>query len=150
MSDTTPRAGRHGPWFWASVVAGVLIASVGVRTFLGTYADAGRRLALAKWIVGTDIVHDALVVPATIAVGLLVHRFVPGRLRPAVRFGAIATGTLLLLAWRPLEHSGAGKHNRTVQPLDYRTATATALTVVWVIALVWAVRALRRDRAPRS
>jgi hypothetical protein len=150
MSDVAPRDRRHGPWFWVSVVAGASIASVGVRTFFDTYADAPRRFELAKWIIGSDIVHDAFIVPATIAIGVLVHRFVPVRVRPAVQFGAIATGTLLLLAWRPLEHSGAGKHNLTVQPLDYTTATATALAVVWLIALVWAALISWHNRAPRS
>jgi hypothetical protein len=142
-----PDAGRHGRWFWGAVVAGCLIAAVGVRTYLDVYADASRRVALVAWIVGSDVVHDALVVPATIAIGLFVQRWVPARVRPAARFGLIASGTVVLLAWRPLTHSGAAKHNATVQPLDYPTATATALAVVWAVALAWAaVSGHRRTR----
>jgi hypothetical protein len=143
---TVSGPGGYGPGFWAAVVVGVVVAAVGVRTYLDVYADTGRRVALAVWIVGSDIAHDVLVVPVTIAIGVVVHRRVPAHLRPAVRFGGIASGTVLLLAWRPLVHSGAAKHNATVQPLDYPTATLTVLAVVWVVAFVSGVLAERRHR----
>jgi hypothetical protein len=141
---------RHGPGFWASVVVGIAIASIGARTYLATYEDSMRRIALATWIVGSDIVHDVLLVPTTIAVGALVHHFVPVRYRPAVRFAGIASGTALLVAWRPLTRSGAGKHNSTLQPLDYTRATLTVLLTVLVVTTVWAASARRRRDAPRA
>jgi hypothetical protein len=148
MSSAAQGAHRHGIGFWASVVVGVTIAAIGARTYLDVYPDGSRRVALATWVIGSDIVHDALLVPATIAVGVLVHHFVPARYRPAVRFAGIASGTALLLAWRPLTHSGAGKHNSTLQPLDYTRATSTVVLTVLVVTMAWAAFAHRRRDPP--
>jgi hypothetical protein len=96
-------------------------------------------------------VHDVVVAPFAIAVGLLARRVVPDRWWRPVQSGLVATAAVLLLAWRPLTGSGAWKHNVSIQPLDYRSATATALGVVWSVVLAWsALRWLRARRAALS
>jgi hypothetical protein len=138
-SDAPERRSPHGIAFWVALPIGIVIASVGVRSYLARYHDGVRRLALAKWIVGVDVVHDAVLVPLVIVTGLVLRRIVPRSLLRPMQFGFAATGVIALLAWRPLMHSGAGKRNPSVQPLDYPLATLTAIGAVWFVAFAWAV-----------
>ena len=140
-----PEAPTHGLAFWIAIVAGVSVAAYGVAEYLARYPDLTRRVALARWIIGVDIAHDLLLAPLVVLVGVAVRRVVPRLALGPVQFGLIASGVVLLIAWRPLHHSAAYKHNATVQPLDYGTATLTVLAVVWTIATAWvAVRVVRR------
>jgi hypothetical protein len=150
---TDPDRRRYGVAFWTALLVGGAIALVGVRSFLDTYADASRRVSFAKWVAGVDVVHDVVIAPVAIAAGVLARRLVPARWWRPVQSGLFASAVVLLLAWRPLTHSGSGKHNVSIQPLDYRTATATALGVVWFAVLLWCAlrwRAGRRDRPLRA
>jgi hypothetical protein len=129
----------HGPGFWVALVVGLAIAGYGLREYLSRYPDTMRRLALARWIIGADVAHDLLLAPLVVLVGFAIRRIVPKAALAAVQFGCLASGTLILLAWRPLHHSGAFKHNATVQPLNYAATTTIALGIVWAIALTWYV-----------
>ena len=136
-----------GRAFWVSVVVGVAIMAYGVQGYLDRYPDFTRRFDLVRWIVGVNLVHDFLVVPFVLLVGLAVSRVVPARFRDPVRVGLIASGVVLLIAWRPLQHSAASRHNPTVQPLHYGTATLTVLACAWVLVLAWfAIAALSSSR----
>jgi hypothetical protein len=139
---------RHGLAFRTGLGIALAASVVGVRAFADAVPDAGRRLAFVGWIVGAVIAHDALLVPFALSIGALVHRFLPPASRPPVRFGLAASGTVLLLAWRPLTGSGASRRNDTIQPLDYSSATLGALLLVW--ALAGAAGAWRWWRARRD
>ena len=128
---------QHGKGLWVGLTLGLPAVAYGIRGFLSTYPDLQRRLALAKWIVGVDLVHDFLVAPLAIVVGLALRCLVPARVRAPAQFGAFASAIVLALAWRPLTHSAAYKHNATAQPLDYVSATLIVLGVVWAIAAMW-------------
>lgn len=130
---------EHGRAFWISVVAGVAIMAYGIDGYFDRYPDFMRRFSLGQWIVGVNVVHDLVLAPIVLVVGLGVARLVPTLVRQPVRVGLIASGVVLLVAWRPLQHSAATKHNATVQPLDYGTATLTVLACVWLLVAAWFV-----------
>jgi hypothetical protein len=144
-NGTSAKDARHGVAFWTGLAIGLPIAGVGVRSFLDTFPDATQRVALAAWIAGSAVAHDAVLAPVVLTVGVLVGRFVPATVRAPVQFGFIASGVVLLLAWRPLTNSGHAARNPTVQPLDYRTATLTVIGVVWAITVAVLVLQHRRD-----
>jgi hypothetical protein len=143
-----PEDGYHGWGYWAALVVGALFLAYGMRDFLDAYPDGARRLDLARWLVGSALVHDVLLVPAVLIVGLIIARVVPPVARAPVQFGAIASGVIVLVAWHPLHGSARSRGNPTVQPLDYRTATLSAMAVVWVIVLIWGMARARRGRSP--
>ena len=138
----------HGCGFWIAAAAGISVAGYGIVGYLAKYPDLTRRLALARWIVGIDLVHDLLVAPLVVVVGAVVRKLVPPRALGPTQFALMASAIVLLIAWRPLHRSGAYKHNPTVQPLDYATATLTVMAVIWTIAAAWfLLRVVRRPNA---
>ncbi len=139
-----PRAAKHGIGFWIAVVAGSAIAGYGVAGFLDRYPDLSHRISLARWIVGVDLTHDLVLAPTVVVIGLIVRRIVPARALAPVQFAMMASGVVLLIAWRPLRASAAYHHNPTAQPLNYATATLTVIAVIWAIAATWFL--LRRGR----
>jgi hypothetical protein len=141
--ETPARAYAVG--FWIAAVVGGSVAGYGVAEYLAKYPDLTRRVALARWIVGVNIAHDLLLAPLVLLVGVGVRRLIPRVALGPAQFGLMASGIVLLIAWRPLQRSAAYKHNATAQPLDYTAATLTVLAVVWMIAAAWVVvRIVRR------
>jgi hypothetical protein len=137
---------RPGPGFWIGFAVGVTVMAYGIR---GLVEQVGTETAgsVARWIVGADLAHDLVLAPIAIGVGWTAGRVVPGWARAPVQAGLVATGVLLLIAWAPLRGYGraAVPDNPSVQPLDYGTALATVLALVWLVATVWA-RLRRRVR----
>lgn len=81
----------------------------------GGYRLLGNQVAshppqLAKWLIGAIILHDFVLTPVVLSLGLLITRFVPSRARRYLQ-GALVTGAL-----------GAA----ITIPLIYRRGTATA------------------------
>lgn len=133
--------------FWVGLAVGVAIMAWGVRLFLEAAPSRSARRGLATWIVGADLLHDLIVAPLVLAVGWLLARLVPARWRGPVHVGVVASASILLLAALPLVGSAEDAGNPTIQPLDYRTSTLTALALVWAAIGTWAaVRAARARR----
>jgi hypothetical protein len=61
-------------------------------------------LAIAKWLIGALIVHDAILSPIVIAIGWLLTRYVPKRIRGFVQAGVVAAALVasvgVFLIWR--------------------------------------------------
>lgn len=131
--------GPGGTRFWVGLAVGVAIMGWGVRLFLVAVPSPSARRGLATWIVGADLLHDLVVAPLVLAVGWLLARLVPARWRGPVHVGVVASASILLLAALPLAGTAADAGNPTIQPLDYRTSTLTALALVWAAIGTWAV-----------
>jgi hypothetical protein len=150
MTDTphTAETSHHGVVFWVALALGLALAAQGVRDFLVTYPDVTRRVSLARWIIGLDLFHDLVIAPVVLLVGLAVRRFTPATIRAPLQATLAASAVVIAIAWRPLHRSGAYKHNPTIQPLNYATATLTVLAIVWLAAAAWsAARIARVQRA---
>lgn len=127
---------------------GLPVLAYGVR---GVLVDARRThpFELGRWIVGSAIVHDALVVPIVLAVSFVVTRLVPPWARPPLLW-ALATSTILTVyAWPFVRGYG---HNPSVPSLlarNYASGLLAYLAVVAAVAVAWAI-VRRRSTVRRS
>lgn len=132
MSDAagpaTPRT------FWLGLLPGVALMGWGVRLYLDATPDLARRLDLAGWLVGADLVHDLLVAPVVVAVGVLVTRYVRARWLGPVQAALIASGSVVLVGLLPLLDTAAVANNATIQPLDYAPSIAAVVVAIWLAA----------------
>jgi len=60
--------------------------------------------------------------------------------------GLILSGTVLLVAWLPLQDTAAGTGKATIQPLDYPVLVAVTLAVIWSAMALWSARRWWRAR----
>lgn len=136
----TLEPGPHGPAFWIGLTLGgavIVFAAVNLIAKIGL----GGATDVAAWVIGADLAHDVVIAPLVIAVGLTIARWVPALWRWPIRAGAIASAISIAIAYPALRGFGrdTAPGNETVQPLDYPTALATVLAVIWGIAIVWGI-----------
>ena len=136
---------------WPCAIIGGAICLYGLHGLIGALNGIISRQFL-QWFVGADLAHDLIVAPAACAVGLIVARLVPASARAQVRAGLFATAIVIAIAWAPLHGYGhaSAPGNTSVEPLNYATAVATVLVVVWALAGGWFVVSTLRRRAARS
>ncbi|MEV5508923.1 hypothetical protein [Streptomyces orinoci] len=127
-------------------VCGVAFIAVGVWVLGRGAEDPGQ---VARWVVGPLIVHDAVMAPLTLLVGLVVARLPARR---AVRGGLLVAASLTAVACPVLFRPGP-LPNPSVLPLSYARNWLLALGLVAATTLVAALagaRARRRDRTGRK
>jgi hypothetical protein len=132
------------------VVVGVLVIAFGAYVMVTTVRP-NRIWGLATWLVGAVVLHDAILSPFVVAVGLLLRR--SGRsLRPWVLVvvqAAVVLGSVLALVVLPeIAAKHHGQKNPTVLPFDYGArllvVEGVLLLVVVVVLVIGVVRARRR------
>lgn len=129
---------------------GVLAAAYGVYVLVGVLPLASY-LALALWLLGANVLHDAVLVPAVSVLRAGAHR--AGRRLPviAVRLAEAAfflVGAVTLLAVPEIYAKHLGSNNPTVLPGSYgRALLATSLVVAAVTGLVITAVWLRARRS---
>ncbi len=128
---------------------GVLVMAVGV-VILVQDVPAQSRWPVLRWLVGGLVVHDALLAPAAVLLGVLVLRRAPDRLGTVLRAGLLAAAALGFLLLMVVMGSML-RRNPTVLPVDqwvsFLGATVLlALVCAGVGALGRATRARRRSR----
>lgn len=131
-----------GPLFWISAAAGWVVIGVGVRGIFMKSIDT-RPSNLAKFVVGGALLHDLLIAPVVIVLGVALARAVPGRARATVQ-GALAVTAILALFSYPLVRAyGLATNNPTSEPHNYTLNLLIVLGVVWAVAAGLAFRRLR-------
>ena len=143
-------ADHGGTRFWVGLAVGAAVMGWGAFLFLEATPATGARRSFALWLVGADLVHDLLFAPAVALTVWLLARPVPDRWRPPVAAGLVISVFVVLLALLPLSGSAEVADNPTIQPLDYRTSTLTALGLVWAGVALWTlgIAAWRRRSRP--
>ncbi|MGW1490297.1 hypothetical protein [Streptomyces sp. NPDC002402] len=120
---------------------GVALMTVGAVLLL----TGGQLKDVALWLAGAIVLHDGIVAPLVLGVGLLLAA-VPAR--GTVRGALIVAGCLTVVALPVLLRPGTPK-NPTVLPLDYVRNWLLALAAVAVLTgVLLAARWIRR-RVPR-
>ncbi len=127
IDDVTPRS------FWIALVPGVALMAWGARLYLDATPDLTRRIDLAGWLVGLDLVHDLLLAPVLVGFGAIVTRLTPAQLRAPVEAALIVSGSVILVGLLPLLGT-AGSGNRTIQSIDYAPSISAVLVAIWVVA----------------
>ena len=142
MSGRRPHD-HGGPGLWIGLALGSPIIAWGVR---GILVESARThpAELGRWIIGSAVVHDALLVPLVLAVAWLARRVVPAAAWPAMRWALATTGVLLLVSWPYVRGYGRRPDNPSLLPRDYGQGLLVTLVLVWLVALVVAARALHR------
>ena len=102
----------------------------------GVLVDADRThpTELARWVVGSALVADLLLVPALIVVGAGARRATPRSWWPTVRTALMVTGSLALVAWPFVREYGRDPANPSLLPRNYAGGLAAAVAVVWAVA----------------
>lgn len=135
--------GHDGPGLWLGLALGVPIMAWGVR---GMVLDHGRThpAELGRWIVGSALVHDGLVLPVVAVVAVAARRLIAPRSWPVVRWALATTGIVALVAWPFVRAYGRRPDNPSLLPRSYGTGVLVALGLVWLIAGALAARVHRR------
>ena len=141
-----PAAGGRGRWI--GLALGTPVMAWGVQGALGDAGDAHPG-ELARWILGSALVHDLLLLPAALVVGVAARRVLPEVAWPAVRWAMFTTAVLVMVSWPFVRGYGRLADNPSVLPRDYRAGLVLALLVVWGGAVVVAVRAARLPASRR-
>jgi hypothetical protein len=144
----TARDRRHGgPAFWLAFGFGWLVIAWAVR---GLWRQRGGTVprGFARWFLGAGLVHDLVWLPIVVVAGVATRRL-PAGTRWPVQAGLATTAVLTVFSWPLLRGYSRRSSNPTVLPLQYGTAFATVLAVVWcAVALAIAVPVVRRRRRP--
>ncbi len=132
---------------------GVLILAVGVVILLPDI-PAQSRWPVLRWLVGGLIVHDAVLAPAAVLLGVLVLRRVSDRLGGVLRAGLLAAAALGFLLLMVVMGSLL-RRNPTVLPVDPTVSFFGAVVLLGLVcagvgALGRAGRARRRTRSGRG
>ncbi len=146
LPSSAPEETRHRPGagFWISAVVGWAVIGYGLRGLFQHHVDT-RPANLAKFFIGGALLHDLIVAPLLLVVGVLVSRATPERVRGVVQAALIISGSLMLFSYPLVRGYAHALHNPTSLPHNYAANLAIAVGVVWGLAgLVIVVRALRR------
>jgi hypothetical protein len=145
--EATPRVG-----LLIGLVLGGPVMLVGIVGLLH-HTDATPPSSYFRFFIGGDLIHDFVVAPIAAAIAFLLLRRTPLVARAPLRAALFGTAVVIAIGWPGIRMYGRMRapDNATVQPLNYATAVATAVAVVWVIAGLWllAARMIER-RASRS
>jgi hypothetical protein len=120
---------------------GLALMTVGAVLLL----TGGQLKDVALWLAGAIVLHDGIVAPLVLGVGLLLAA-VPAR--GTVRGALIVAGCLTVVALPVLLRPGTPK-NPTVLPLDYVRNWLLALAAVAVLTGVLLAARWFRRRVPR-
>lgn len=131
------------------VVVGVLVMAFGAYVLVTTVRPV-RIWGLATWLLGAVVLHDAVLSPFVVGVGMLLRR--AGRTLRAwvlvVVQAAIVLGAVLALVVVPeIAAKDHGQKNPTVLPFDYWTRLLVVegvLLAVVVVVLIVGVRSARK------
>ena len=135
----------RGPLFWPCVAAGWGVIAFGVWVLLRNARET-HPASFAPWFAGSALVHDFLLAPAAFAVGIVVARLVPPRIRPWFQ-GALVTSALVVAGSFPwVAGLGDSRGNASLLPGDYGLGLAVVLAVVWLTAAGGALASVRRPR----
>lgn len=139
-----PRLGEADrPGLWIGLAIGTPVMGWGVR---GLLEDSARThpAELARWIVGSAIVHDAVILPLVVVVAVAARRAAPPSVWPALRW-ALAASAVVLVVSRPFV-SGVGRRpdNPSLLPRSYGVGVAIAVASIWLAAGGWAWWSVRR------
>ena len=117
---------------------GVAVATYG--GWLLLQEDLSDLVDTAVWLAGGVVLHDFVLVPLTLLLGLALVRLLPANLRAPVAGGLVVLGTVTLMAVPVLGGWGANADNPTILDRNYPVgwlvvAGVTMLVVVVTIVL---------------
>ena len=136
---------RAGPLFWASAAVGWGVIGFGLWGIFSNSLDT-RPANLARFVVGGALLHDLLVAPVVIVLGVLLARTVPGRARATVQAALVISAVLALFSYPLVRAYGLAANNPTSLPHNYALNLTIVLGLVWAVAAAVVFMRLRRPK----
>ena len=136
---------RPGPFAWGVIAVGWVVIAVAL---VAGFTDdrLGGPGSWITWLLGAAIVHDAILLPFVVLVGVVLARVVPAAWRPAVRAALVVGGIVALTVWPIARRWGARDDNPSILPLPVARNLAILLGALAVAALVAGLLSSRRSR----
>lgn len=125
------RAQDPGPLFWLALAVGWGIIGFGIHGMVSNWSGANPPVVLRS-AIGLNVVNDALVAPALVAVAFACRRLLPRWSLLSVQVGLIVSAAVILYSY-PLVGSW-GKSSRagpSLLPWNYAHNLEIVLGVVW-------------------
>lgn len=132
-----------GPAFWIGAVVGWGVIVAGIVGLLSQSGQTQPKDA-ARWVLGAAVLHDLVVAPVVIGLGLLLTKVAPRRWRAVVQGAFVISAMVSLFSIPFVRGYGRIANNPSLLPGNYATGLLTVLAVVWAGAAVILVVRLRR------
>ena len=135
---------------WARWALGITGAAVVGYAVVGAVTDSGDRLlGHVLFLGGVLLAEDLVLLPAAIAIGWLLRRYVPGWARAWVQGGLFASAIVAAVAFPFVIGAGRLPDNPSKLPLDYAHGLLIVLGTIWLVVTPWLVIAyIRRGTSP--
>lgn len=131
-------------------VLGVVLAAYGTFRLL-SQTRISHPFELAKWLAGGVVIHDGVVVPATMAVGAAVSALVPPRARRYLQGTLVCAAVITVPALVLIHRRGTQPSVKALESQDYAAHLMLILAVVAAAgALLYAARVVRDQRSRRA
>ena len=130
--------------FWISAAIGWAVIGWGVMGIFANSLDT-RPSNLAKFVVGGALLHDLLVAPVAVLVGVLIARAVPPRARGPVQAALAVSAIVAVFAYPLVRGYGLAANNPTSLPYNYGRNLVVVLGVVWAVTAVAVALRLKRS-----
>ena len=140
------RAQDPGPLFWLALAVGWGIIGFGIHGMVSNWSGANPPVVLRS-AIGLNVVNDALVAPALVAVAFACRRLLPRWSLLSVQVGLIVSAVVILYSY-PLVGSW-GKSRRagpSLLPWNYAHNLEIVLGVVWTVSAGLAAWSWNRAR----
>ncbi len=126
-------------------VAGGLLLTFGVFRLI-TQLDAGDLFVLGIWLVAAVVLHDGLIAPITIGVGVALTR-VPPRGRRYLQGALLVAALITVIAVPLIGRRGTQPESKAILLRDYGANLALLLGLTAAVALVlYGLRVWRSDQ----
>jgi hypothetical protein len=132
----------------ALIAAGMLVMAYAIA---GAVTDPDVRLiGVLVFLAAVLVAHDAVLLPAVLAAGALISRFVPAGARGAVRAAAVASLAVTVVALPLVLGFGRRADNPSLLPRPYGAGLLLILGLIWATAVAWIVARLIHKHLVRS
>lgn len=109
-----------------------------------------RLVSAGIWLGGGIILHDAVLAPLTVAVGVVAARVLPRYARAPMGIAFLVWATLTVVLVPVLSGQGGKPDNDTILNRPYVTSWLIMTAVLFVVALVVALRRRSREARPAA
>lgn len=109
-----------------------------------------RLVSAGIWLGGGIVLHDAVLAPLTVAIGVVAARLLPRYARAPMGIAFLVWATLTVVFVPVLSGQGGKPDNDTILNRPYLASWAVLTAVLFAVALVGALRRRSRTASPAA
>jgi uncharacterized membrane protein len=130
-------------------VLGISAATYGISQLL-THIPVQSLVLLALWLIAALIIHDGLLSPAVVGIGVALRRDVPDRGRRYLQFGLITAAMVTVIAVPMIYRANTEPPSKALLLQDFAINLTVLLAAIGGVTLAaYAIR-VARDRSERG